>query len=219
MSYNYTDGDGLAAIVKTEPADSDQVATGAPALRQIKAYMKDAAGGLAKLIADVAAIPAAYLAADASLANTLKTYPAQVTRESAPQSIPVDGAPHQITFEAASINPTPAPFNLGANKYVAPVAGYYKFSVTTQFDNDTGTAAAMQVSVGIYKNGVDAGLGDNDNTPSPSGGRWFPGFGGLMLLLAANDEITLHATADDGVNTGAIDLTTVDFSIVRVPTP
>jgi hypothetical protein len=147
---------------------------------------------------------------------TFASYPAQATIEATPQAIPVDGAGHKVIFESVPINPTPAPFNIVASRYVAPAAGIYSLSASTQFDNDTGVAASMQVLVSVYKNGVDAGLGDGDGTPSPTGSRWYPGFGGQLISLAINDYVEIWVQLDDGTNTGSVDLTTIDFNIVRI---
>lgn len=169
---------------------------------------------------------AAFTAAIASYSTTAQmntaiaagatTYPAQATIETVPQSIPIDGAPHKVVFESAPINPAPAPFNIVANRYIAPAAGIYALGATSQFDNNTGTPAGMEIGIVVYKNGVDAGLGDIDSTPSPNGSRWSPGFGPLLISLAINDYVELWCEASDGVDTGLLDLTTCDFSITRV---
>ncbi len=74
----------------------------------------------------------------------------------------------------------------------------------------------MEIGIVVYKNGTDVGIGDIDSTPSPNGSRWSPGFGALFVSLAINDYVELWCQAEDGVNSGNVDLTTCDFSISRV---
>lgn len=145
---------------------------------------------------------------------TFASYPARGTNAAA-QSIPVDGTPHKVTVDTAAINPSPAPLNTSTSRYVAPAVGTYCVALTSQFDNDTGTASGMQVCVEIYKNGVNQGLGMCDATPSPNGSRWYVMFTSLVTM-SVNDYLEVWVTATDGVNTGAIDLTTFDFNVFRV---
>lgn len=131
------------------------------------------------------------------------------------QSIPIDGAAHKMELYAKYFDSSNA-FNLAAHRYIAPAAGIYHIDVGSQFDNDTGTSSGMQVVLSVYKNGSEASEGGAvANTPSPVGDRWCPGFSGL-IQLAQNDYIEIWVTASDGVNTGALDLTTWDFSVYRV---
>lgn len=132
------------------------------------------------------------------------------------QTIAIDGAPHQIEFSTTAFNPIPGPFNTGTYRYVAPADGYYNVSFASQFDNDTGAAAGMQVAVSLYKNGVFIGfaMADLDSTPSPNGDRWSPGFSGLVQL-ATNDYLEIFAEITDGVDAGNITLTTAQISVHR----
>lgn len=133
--------------------------------------------------------------------SAFAAYPAQATRTS--QVINADGTPDQIDLDTAVFNPAPAPFNTGTFRYVAPAAGYYEVSATTQFDNGTATAASMEIEVALYKNGSPTGISDLDSTPSPNGSRWSPGFTSLVLL-AVNDYLELFADVDDGVGAGNV---------------
>lgn len=132
------------------------------------------------------------------------------------QSIPIDGAAHKMTLDTAIIN-TAGGFNIVASRYIALADGAYHLDVSSQFDNSTGTASGMQVICGVYKNGLVAteGIGSFNSTPSPNVSQWAVAFGGIIELLQ-NDYIEIWATINDGVNTGAIDLTTWDFSVHRV---
>jgi hypothetical protein len=151
----------------------------------LAAYSTTADMNTAIAAGDAATLAASEAYTDAAIAGIppqtpFAVYPAQGI--AATQTIAINGAPHQVTFGSAAINPAPAPFNIGTNRYTAPATGIYNVSVSTQFDNDTGTPAGMQVSVSLYKNGSFIGnsMADLDNTPSPTGRTQFHGlFGGF----------------------------------------
>lgn len=147
--------------------------------------------------------------------SAFAAYPAQATRSG--QTIAIDGNYNQIQFDTAVFNPAPAPFNTGTYRYIAPAAGYYAVSFSSQFDNVDGTPATMQVQVALYKNGTVFGnqMADLDSTPSPVGSRWSPGFSGL-IQLAANDYLEVFVEMTDGVDTGDMTLSLAQFSIHRV---
>jgi hypothetical protein len=141
--------------------------------------------------------------------------PARATTDGT-QTIPTTGTPTDILFPNADIDPG-SNFNTTTGRYEAPVTGIYQVSVISQFDNDTGTAASMEVTLGLSVDGTPVGpLGDVDSTPSPNGARWSPGFSGL-INLAAGEALGVVAGASDGVGTGVIDVTNIAFSINRVP--
>ncbi len=141
-------------------------------------------------------------------------YPAQGT--GGPQTIAIDGTPYKLALTSAPINPAPAPFDTTNRRYIAPVDGTYDVAVSSQFDNDTGSASGMQVVITLYKNGapVGNGLEDIDNTPSPNGSRWSPGFAG-KVQMTAGEYIEVFAVIDDGVNLGNITLTVAQLSVGR----
>lgn len=159
---------------------------------------------------------AAIAAAVASI-PVFASYPAQ--GYAAAQTVAIDGTAYKVAYTTATINPAPSPFDTTNRRYIAPANGTYNISVSTQFDNDTGVAAGMEVGVGLYKNGVllGNGMGDIDNTPSPNGDRWSPGFSGLVALVAT-DYLEIFTFAQDGVNAGNITLTVSQFSVNRVST-
>ncbi len=144
-----------------------------------------------------------------------ETYPAQGVATA--QLILVDTTPYKLAFTSAPVNPAPAPFDTTNRRYIAPADGVYQVSVAGQFDNWSGVAAGMEVKIELYKNGsfVGNGMADEDNTPSPNGSRWSPGFSGIVSL-AANDYLEIFATLSDGVNSGNATLTVGQFSISRV---
>lgn len=147
--------------------------------------------------------------------TSFDSYPAQGVATA--QVILVDTNPYKLAFTVAPINPAPAPFDTTNRRYIAPADGIYLVSVATQFDNGTAVAAGMEVGVSLYKNGVFLGNGmaDLDDTPSPNGDRWSPGFSGLVAL-STNDYLEVFATLSDGVNTGNATVTVAQFSISRV---
>lgn len=198
----YYSGAWVDVYAATLASYSTVAATAAAITAALASYSTTAAMNAA-IAAAVAAIPGADF------------YPAQGIALS--QSISINGTPVKIAFASAPINPSPSPFNTTTYRYVAPAGGTYQVQFSSQFDNNTGTAAGMEVIVGLYKNGasVGSGLGDIDNTPSPNGARWSPGFSGF-ITLATNDYIEIFAEVSDGVNTGLIDLTVAQFSISRI---
>lgn len=158
---------------------------------------------------------AAIAAAIAAIPSS-NSYRAQAV--AGPQTIAIDGNQYKLAFSTAIINPAPAPFDTTNRRYIAPADGGYWVSVSTQWDNDTGTPSGMEVSIALYKNGVYVGnqMGDIDSTPSPNGARWSPGFSGLVELVET-DYLEIYASINDGVNAGNITLTGSQFSIAKVP--
>ncbi len=145
---------------------------------------------------------------------TFRPYPGQGT-SLAPQLITANGTPVEVVIESDPINPTPGPINLGSSRYIAPAAGIYCVAVTSQFDNNTAVAADVEINLGLYKNGVNSGIGDTDGTPSPNGSRWSPTFTSLVSLNQY-DYLQLFADVDDGVGAGNVRLTTFRFNVWRV---
>lgn len=127
------------------------------------------------------------------------------------QSVPVDTNGHQIDL-TEDFDPDGC---FTANVYTAKTAGIYRVSGYLQVDNDTGVAATMELAIRVVKNGVTIILASGENTPSPSGARWYPKVMGTVQL-AASDTLELQLTANDGTNTGAIDASNGNLSIERV---
>lgn len=145
--------------------------------------------------------------------GAFQSYPADATNTVA-QSIPTDGTPTKVTMGSALVNPDGS-FNTGTSRYTAAATGVYSFACSSVFNNDTGNAATMRVALRIYVNGVDTGIGDQDNTPSPNDSEWSPSFGGILGSLNNGDYVEVFAVANDG-GSAAIDLTTIHFSCFRV---
>jgi hypothetical protein len=173
----------------------------------------------AAMNAAIAASAASTLASANGYTNSqiaaLTTYPAQGVSVGT-QTVAIDGVAHKVNLGSAPINPAPAPFDTGNSRYVAPATGIYQVSASTQFDNDTGNAALMEVILGLFKNGVFVGdaLGDQDSTPSPNGSRWSPSFSGLVALTAG-DYLELFTTVNDGGSGGNITVTVAQLSVNR----
>lgn len=184
MSYSYTSGQGLSAFDPTRPnGATEAVDILDDAIRQIVEFLTDTTPGVAFNKAAVISL---------FRANT-----------SGALTVPIDGNTHQLTNLNAKIFDVHSDYNTGSSSFVAPVAGYYDFNFFMQFDNAGGDASQMQITCGIYKNGV---YGDNSQgvttiaIANPPGSRWFTP-GGARLLLAVGDVITLGVNATDGTNT------------------
>ena len=133
-----------------------------------------------------------------------------------PQVIPVDAASHLIVWDTAILNPAPSPLSIATSRYVAPAAGVYSVSFTSQVTNNTGTPASMQAQIQLFKNGIVTDFGATDETPSPSGARWYPKMPIMMIALAVNDYLELWVMLNDGVNTGNCNLEQTYFNVIRV---
>jgi len=157
----------------------------------------------------------AAIAAAVSGIQPFQPYPAQAGVFT-PQVVPVDAAAHLVAFDTAIINPSPSPFNLTTKRYVAPVSGIYSVSFTSQITNNTGTPASMQAEIQLFKNGMVTNFGAVDETPTPSGSRWFPKLPSMMIEMSVNDYLELWVMLDDGVNTGNCNLEQTYFNVVRV---
>jgi len=147
--------------------------------------------------------------------SALTSYPGQASRTTVAQSIQANSVATKATFQTATINPSPAPINLGSNRYVAPAAGIYAVTISTQIDNDTAAAATMVAQVDIYKNGGSTLIGDLDSTPSPNDSQWTPGVSAIVQL-AQNDYIEAFLTIDDSVGTGFVNLSKIFLSVWKI---
>lgn len=133
-----------------------------------------------------------------------------------PQLVAVDAAAHLVVWDTAILNPSPSPLNLGTSRYVAPAAGVYAVSWLAQVTNNTGVAATMQAQIKLFKNGISTNYGAVDETPTPSGARWFPQLPSTFIPLAVNDYLELWVMLQDGTNTGNCDLEQTYWNVIRV---
>lgn len=127
------------------------------------------------------------------------------------QSVPVDTNGHKLTM-TEDFDPDGC---FAASLYTAKSAGIYRVSSYVQVDNDTGTPATMELSLRVVKNAATIVLASGENTPSPTGARWYPTVMGT-IQLAAGDTVEIQLSANDGVNTGAVDASNGNVSIERV---
>jgi len=147
--------------------------------------------------------------------SAITSYPGQGYRTTTPQSISANDVPTKCTFEGASINPSPAPINVGLSRYVAPANGIYEVSISTQIDNNTADAATLVAELDIYKNGSSTGIGDLDSTPSPNDSQWTPAIT-TLVSMNTNDYIEAYLTINDTPGTGAVNVSKLFLSVHRV---
>jgi len=147
--------------------------------------------------------------------SAITSYPGQGYRTTTPQSISANDVPTKCTFEGASINPSPAPVNVGLSRYVAPANGIYEVSISTQIDNNTADAATLVAELDIYKNGSSTGIGDLDSTPSPNDSQWTPAIT-TLVSMNTNDYIEAYLTINDTPGTGAVNVSKLFLSVHRV---
>lgn len=214
MSYDYTNGDGLAALIVTEPADSDEIAVScAQSIRQIKLYLNDPTASVASYTktATDAAIAAA-IAAIPPGPGAFNSKPARAGVGGG-QLIPTTNVDTKITLGAAV---DPAGRINGSSEYVVADTGYYRVSGSAVFGNSGGAQATMECAVGIAVNGVNI-VGDLDSTPSPNGQRWSPGVCDI-IACTAGDLISLTGRAGDTVGAGNVSVDSGNLSVERLST-
>lgn len=183
---------------------------------QLATYATITAMNAAIAAGDAATLASANAYTDAQIGmipGATPPWPAQGESAGA-QAITTNGVPVKVVMDVANINPAPAPINTGTGRYVAPGAGIYMIAVLSQFDNVSAVAADVETNLVAYINGNPA-IGDFDDTPSPNGGRWSPGFT-YMATLNAADYVELFADVADGVGTNVVNLTSFRMSIWRV---
>lgn len=132
----------------------------------------------------------------------------------AAQTIDINNTYQQLTLNVTSINPVPAPFNIVSYRYIAPAAGIYQFAFKAQIDDASSTPATLEINVAVYKNGVlleGSEASQVNATPS----RWVADLTS-MVSLAANDYLEMFVKAEDGVNTGDIEVLNVSFTVNRI---
>lgn len=127
------------------------------------------------------------------------------------QAVAVDAAAHLLA-QTELFDPDGC---FAPSVYTAKIAGIYRVSAFAQVDNDTGAAATMEITLSVVKNGAVTLLASGDNTPSPSGARWYPKVMGTVQL-AAGDTIGIYISANDGVNSGSVNASNGNLSIERV---
>ena len=131
-------------------------------------------------------------------------------------TLPIDNTFYKVTNLATEAFDLGNAFDPGLSQYVVPITGIYHVSVTSQFDNDGGNAADMQVSLFVSRDGANA-LGSTDAKVSPPGSRWFITLSG-DCAFNAGQVIDLRVSATDGVLAGNLQVGNIMFSIHLVQT-
>lgn len=124
------------------------------------------------------------------------------------QTIPVDTAKHIVNFSTEVFDPENA---FAASRYTAEVDGFYAFGCNLRVDNDGGVAASMAMRLELWKNGSSLVASSGSNVPSPVSSAWFPNLGYQLIQLAAGDYIEAYLTAEDGTNSGDVEVQVESF--------
>ena len=130
-----------------------------------------------------------------------------------PQTVAIDGLSHKILFVAPYIDAA-GNYDAANAKYVAPSDGNYLVTANVQADNSGGSAANMEMTLQIVVNST-LQIASGNSVPNPPGGRWFPRLAS-MIALTAGDEVEIHLTATDTVNSGNLIVANSDWSIHRL---
>ncbi len=160
MSYDYNDGDGLAALDKTEPAQGDSIAAScAQSIRQIKAYLKDTtASVMGYTKAQVDTLIAGIVSDTVAGKNVFKAKPA------VDQDIVHSGGGTLTTDIVLGTEVFDPDNNFAANIFTAPEDGFYFFAAAVQDFLQTGSPTTMTINPSIAcSNGDFALLSEADD--------------------------------------------------------
>ena len=121
MSYSYTPGQGVSALVPTEPnGATEPVSNLDDAIRQIKAFLADPSAGWPFMLAAVGA------AASTGNRNFFAVY------SSVNQSVPI-GVYTKINFPLEYADPDSV-FDPTQSRFTAPATGWYRFNLSVRID-------------------------------------------------------------------------------------
>lgn len=143
MPYAYTDGDGLSALDKAKPdGATEPVSNIDDAIRQIKAYMRDTVGGLAKMRADVD-----------ELAATISGK--MIATKSGAQLVTAGAGASIVTFNTEAVDAANA-YDPTTYKYTAPASGLYFVlaSLRVSKSSATGTPTDINHKLQIFVAGI-----------------------------------------------------------------
>lgn len=125
MSYTYTAGQGVTALVPTEPnGATEPVSNLDDAIRQVKAFLTDSSAGWPYLVTQVNAALAA--SANAGNKNFFSAY------SNANQVIPVTTST-KLVLGLEQADPDSV-YNPTTSRFVAPATGWYKITVSVRVD-------------------------------------------------------------------------------------
>ncbi len=151
------------------------------------------------------------------VAVDVNTYPASAYT-TADFTLAADGSLVKITtLNSVSLNPD-GKYDTSLSRYVAHAYGIYMVAANFLVTNDTATASGMELALrtainsdwavpGIPANGV--------SVASPPGSRWWIHVSGL-ITLNTSDNLELFVSAQDGVGSGNVKLSSGTFSIFKV---
>lgn len=131
------------------------------------------------------------------------------------QAVVVDGNNYVVNFTLAAENPDSV-YDTVNSKYVAPVTGIYQVNAYVQCDNLTGDNSTMECSFSSYINGIQTGsVSGGVAVKDPPGQRRYPQASGFVSLNAG-DGLQIVFQANDGINTGSVNLSNGYFCISLV---
>ncbi len=161
----------------------------------------------------------AAIAAAVTIGN--RRYPVSAYMSGTAQSVPIDGTPYKLNFNATAYSPDGI-FDPGPAAYTVAITGYYRVSAHVQVENDTGDPTGMELSlrIGVNGNSSQTTCFGGTSVASPPGDRWYPSFSG-GIRLNAGDVVSIFLMANDGTNTGLVNCSNADFAIelIQVPIP
>lgn len=141
MSYSYTPGQGVSALVPTEPNGAvEPVSNLDDAIRQIKAFLTDNSAGWPYLVTAIGA------AANAGNKNFFSAY------SSANQTLVVN-TDTKLTLGLEEADPDGV-FTPATSRFTAPATGWYKITASVRVDwFDYTTSTYGNFSLALKKNG------------------------------------------------------------------
>lgn len=128
------------------------------------------------------------------------------------QAVTVDGNNYVVSYPLAAENPDSV-YDTTTSKYVAPITGIYQVAAYVQVDNLTGSNTTMECSFSSYINGIQTGnVAGGVAVKDPPGQRRYPQASGFVRLNAG-DGLQMVFQANDGINTGSVNLSNGYFCI------
>jgi hypothetical protein len=209
MSYAYVNGDGLAVLDAATPAGTESVSFGSDAIRQIKAFLKDATAGYAKTAADLATLTATVAALDVEvtalqgLADELDAaVPVTNNRAvfqtymTANQSVAHDAGEVAVVFNAEVLDPDTC-YDPTTYKFTAPTTGVYFFNCSIRIDV-TAEAAPTDITHALKLKVSGSLLAESgEHVGTATGGRTFH-LTQILQLTAGNEVQVFYEPAVSG---------------------
>ena len=162
MSYSYTPGQGVSALVPTEPnGATEPVSNLDDAIRQIKLFLTDTTAGWPSILTQSAALGTQLAALGTSgNRNFFAVY------SSVNQSVPI-GVYTKINFALEQADPDSV-FDPTQSRFTAPATGWYRFNLSVRIDwlytvpfTDLTLHLRLKKSDGTYPAAAEEDLGSN----------------------------------------------------------